>query len=503
MPTPAHHEKDYQFSPDAMLPAWFVTDRELCVQDQNDFAKDLVRSCSTNRVLKDRLSLQIPAPDGYESLWECILDQDYDDNFLYIEAAIKVVREHFEILDDFNESGPPKSVDSLVQRLRNVTGMGDIVTSYIYFKPNDGILKLGVKITPPQGLKLQAAVELEGTTVEYVDVVMAYQLEHQRHGDKLSKVFVHGTQPAIHDVTMRHRLWEEIRLKTKEEEEARITQFLSHALKTPLANTKSILKTIKTPGLDKAVREERILELESLITDINHLVRLLLFINTVEKIEVQVRVIAPDDSTPWARFTVKEIQRVVGSALQSVHNLRTESQVDVDKIESLFERNDISVPSRDADGPGLPAYENLASALTRVVAPGLSEKSFALCPLVESGRLEGEYVSNQAKTVLLDLLLVELVVNAVKNADEDAPEVALGVRISNDETKLLVEVFNNGAQLSADSDVDLEAKAPGEKRLALGRLLNSKAARVLRWNLNVCPPPKPGTLFTVQIPIEK
>src|SRR5438105_1907062 len=113
-PTATHSEKDYEFSADAMLPAWFVTDTDLCVRNQNDFARDLLRSCFNGQSLKDKLSLQLPVPDGCEGFWECIFDCNYDDNFLYIEAAIKVVRTHFAILEDFNNSNSPTSVESLV-----------------------------------------------------------------------------------------------------------------------------------------------------------------------------------------------------------------------------------------------------------------------------------------------------------------------------------------------------------------------------------------------------
>jgi hypothetical protein len=169
----------------------------------------------------------------------------------------------------------------------------------------DAELRIGIKISPPQGLKLIRAAVVEFAKVEYVDVVMAYRVRpvwSQGPQGLLQNVLFRGVQPVIHDVTERHRMWE----KSKEEDEAKITQFLSHALKTPLANTRSIPSSIKLPGLDPAVREEKILELESLVTDVSHLVELLLFINTTEEdITAPVRMKGKHTSRTWENIMRK------------------------------------------------------------------------------------------------------------------------------------------------------------------------------------------------------
>jgi signal transduction histidine kinase len=502
VPTPAHNEKEYQFSPDAMLPAWFVTDRDLCIQDQSDFASDLVRSCSNSRELNGRLSLQLPVPEGYESLWECILDSKYDDNFLYIKEALTVIRKHFAILEEFNNSNPAESIDSLLRRLRSVKGLGDIVTSYMYFNPDGAVLKLGVKVSPPQGLKLQSPVDLEGTSVEYIDVVMAYQLKKTGDPNQPTRIEIHATQPAIHDVTMRHRLWDESKKQTKEREEARITQFLSHALKTPLANTQSILKTIKTPGLDRAVREELILELESLISDVEHLVSLLLFINTVEDIAAPLRMVSADDNGPWERFDVEDIEDTVATALQSVFNRRTGREIDVRKVATLFELKSLAVPSHDAEAGGIAYFKNLARQLIQVELNDPNQE-FAICPVIESGSQETSDVSKKAKTVLLDLVLVELIVNAIKNADESIPEVGTKIWLDDRSNTVVIEVTNNGKQLDTGDDTDAALQKHGEKRRALGNLLNRKAVNALHWNLTGRSIPGYGTVFMIEMPLKR
>ncbi len=496
---------DYDFWPHAMLPAWFVTDHQLVIRKTNKLADELVntfdvKDCSNRRFLP--IDADGSLNSEAESLLYCIVDPDYQNNLDYLRATREILQEHLAILLEFNNSGVRQRPEYLITKLQAVPER-EGVKPYVYsLAPGDTELRIGVKVSPPQGLKLIRAADVEYANVEYIDVVMAYRVRAEWTQDSprlLKNASFHGVQPAIHDATERHRMWE----KSKEEDEAKITQFLSHALKTPLANTQSILSSIKLPGLDPAVREEKILELESLVTDVSHLVELLLFINTTEEdITAPVRMVAADDDTPWARFGIKDVESVVASALQSVHNRRTRNQTDVEKIEALFVNNALPVPSRDVDGVGLTAYRNLARAIISIEAID-PRQVFAIIPFVESGNLESIKLSEQAKTVLLNLLLVELIVNAVKNADEAAPLITVKLRLSNRSDRLEICVFNNGTELNPEIErVGIETKVHGEKRKMLGRLLNQKAAKALRWELKVLPPPAKGTLFVIGLPIE-
>jgi signal transduction histidine kinase len=492
----------YDFRPEAMLPAWVVTDHALIVRNWNDFAYELLDTFGRPQWLaKHSLSIDLTedltdfSRGKLKSLWECILDPD---DLHYMKEALKILKEHLAILERFNKGEGERPFEPLLDELRSLS-KHEGVSPYVY-RPKGKMFRLGVKVSPPQGLKLIMKADIEGAAVEYVDIVMAYQLDAtwSENENRLRRVDFRGVQPAIHDASERRRLWE----KAKEEDEAKITQFLSHALKTPLANTNRILNTIRLPGLRTEVREERILELESLISDIDHLVGLLLFINTVEDITAPLRLIGAEDETPWARFDIEDVENVVASALQSVHNLRTGNQVDVEKVDLLFQGKGFSVPSRNGEEASIAAFRSLARALIRIeIKP--TKQGFAICPFVKSGRVEAGYVSEKAKTVLLNLLLVELIVNAVKNADEEAPKLSVTLCMSERRDKLEIHVFNNGTELRpAEKNVHPE-KEHGEKRRQLGRLLNEKAARALHWELNIRSAPAEGTLFVIEIPFEQ
>ncbi|HBB87265.1 MAG TPA: hypothetical protein DC047_06590 [Blastocatellia bacterium] len=488
----------FPFRPEAMLPAWLVTDETLVVRNCNDFTSDLLETFGRPRWLADH-SLTIDLTDSYpgklRSLWECILDPS---DLHYMREALRIIKGHLAILDRFNQGSGARPFEPLLDQLRSVSKQ-EGVSPYVY-RPKGKMFRLGVKVSPPQGLKLIMKADIEGAAVEYVDIVMAYQLDSdwsEREND-LRRVDFRGVQPAIHDASERRRLWE----KAKEEDEAKITQFLSHALKTPLANTNRILNTIRLPGLKNEVREERILEMESLISDIDHLVGLLLFINTVEDISAPLRLIEVEDETPWAHFNIEDVENVVASAFQSVHNLRTGNQIDVEKVDLLFQSQRLAAPSRKSEEAGIAPYKSLARALIGIELES-SVQSFAVCPFVKSGRVEAGYVSEKAKTVLLNLLLVELIVNAVKNADEEAPKLSVTICMSEQKDKLEIHVFNNGTELRPEQENGHSEKEHGEKRLRLGRLLNKKAAQALHWELNLRSAPEPGTLFVIEIPLER
>jgi signal transduction histidine kinase len=496
--------KDFEFWPNAMLPAWFVTDRELVIRKTNKLAEVLIKTfgiedCSNRRFLS--LDTGGSTSGEPESLLYCILDPNYQNNLNYLRATREILQEHLAILREFNDSGTPCRPEPLIDKLCAVPER-EGVKPYVYsLSPDDSELRIGIKVAPPQGLRLIGAAEVENAKVEFIDVVMAYRViatwTQEPPGLLKGACFI-GAQPAIHDATERHRMWE----KSKVEEEAKITQFLSHALNTPLANTQSILNAIKRPGLDHAVREEKILELESIVTDLSDLVRLLLFINTsADDITAPIKLVTADDGSPWECFSLVDVESAVAIALQSVHNRRTRNQTDVEKIEALFRAEGLSVPSRDVDGEGIRAYERLARDIssTEGFAAG---QVFAIRPFTVSGRIEHTKVSETAKTVLLKLLLVELIVNAVKNADESAPVVTVNLRLHERGDKLEIRVFNNGAELNPDIVQAGESiKSHGEKRKTLGWLLNQKAAKLFKWDLTVQPPPTKGTLFVIGIPI--
>src|SRR6185369_6051285 len=136
-----------------------------------------------NDLLSLRLS-NLPS-EQHERLCHCILDPTYSENHICISAALELLEEHVRILDTF--SGP-QAADVLVHQLNGIHVSDECsaaVTPYIYRPSVDSRVSeeveipefvMGIKISPPQGLKLIRPVELENSVVEYVDVVMAYRL---------------------------------------------------------------------------------------------------------------------------------------------------------------------------------------------------------------------------------------------------------------------------------------------------------------------------------------
>ncbi|MBL8186509.1 MAG: hypothetical protein JNK38_00800 [Acidobacteria bacterium] len=495
----------YEFSPEAMLPAWFVTDEELVIKEWHEPGYDLLLSVGKeNDLSAHRLSVRLSPEIEYESLWQWILDRS-DENFEYIGEAIRVLEEHIAILQEFSKTDLPRPIELLVEQLEKVEGLQQVVIPYIY-PPKTGRrqLRLGFKISPVQGLKLMEAAKQDGGA-EYVDLVVACRLKTIWEGDLLRRVDFLGVQPVLHDATERHRLWETTREEIKATEEAKVTQFLSHAFKTPLANTQRLLNTIRLPGLDQALRNELSLELESLITDVDHLASLLLFVNTAEKIRAPVRLLSAGEPTDWPRITLDDIRYVVATTLQSVHNKRTGKQGDVEKVELLFAQHDIAVPSRDLYLEGLTPYRQLAQALISTV-DFAADGAFAICPFVESGRLGTSDVAKNAKTTLLNLLLTELIVNALKNASETEPRLSVQIALNREPEQLELRVFNNGAVMLPQDVKKLDrlmAETPGEKRKALGWFLNRQATTVFDWDFFGRQPEESGTLLVVGLPLDR
>ena len=111
-------------------------------------------------------------------------------------------------------------------------------------------------------------------------------------------------------------------------------------------------------------------------------------------------------------------------------------------------------------------------------------------------------VLEKVKTTFLNLLLVEFLINAVKNADANNPSVRLEFE-ADGAGSLNVHVLNNGVALTKEDfeNIDELANKPGEKRKALGLRLNILAAEKLGWRLDWAEPPEPGTHLVLSIPL--
>jgi signal transduction histidine kinase len=496
---------DYIFWPEAMLPAWVVADHDLVVRNRNNFAFQLLSAVGKGELFfTDLLSLRLEdlPSERHESLWKCILDPNYPNNTQFISEALKILQGHIVILDDFVGQGFSQPIESLVEKLAAVKANAthqDAVVPYI-IRPRMDAAKpefvMGIKISPPQGLRLIRRVELENSVVEYIDIVMAYRLCSQWTGDKkLVQVEFLGAQPAIHDATFRHGLWE----KAKIEEQAEITQFLSHAFKTPISNIQSMTRELQQTELPKHYREV-CEKLEAQVGDLSNLSDLILFINSSEPIPTRLCGSQPKDGDVWEYIHVEEIKEEIAKTIRSIHKGRTRNRTDKTKIELMASRNG------DSPREGELNYLELAEAI--VDLKGLEERdTFGLLlpriPSLEANPDKAAEISKKCRTTFLNLLLAELFLNAVKYSEEKMPEVQVRFSLNSSRDRLDIDIINNGVELT-DSEfrnarTEL-ANKPGEKRRALGLLLNLRAAEILGWRLERKEPARRGTNLVLRIP---
>jgi signal transduction histidine kinase len=354
---------------------------------------------------------------------------------------------------------------------------------------------MGIRVSPIQGIKLMETVKQEGG-VEYVDLVMAYRLEADWDGDLIRRLDFLGVQPALHDATERHRLWE----TAKTEEQAQITQFLSHALKTPIANIQFMVRDLQSGGLPdyyQSVCEK----LEAQVGDLSDLSDLILFINAFEPTPTSVCASPPPGAFMWETVSVAEIRDAIGKTLQSVCNGRTRDPGDKKRLWRL------------AGAKERPDYVFDADKATDVILDTSEIGSLTSLGLilpqneVFDDNIElAAVAARQVKTTFLNLLLVELLLNAIKYSDAQAPIVRVRLALDATRQRFEIHVLNNGLALKEsefnNALTELVSK-PGEKRRALGMMLNHRAANRLGWELRWQAPDQPGTHLVLSIPFHQ
>lgn len=451
-------QETFEFRPDAMLPAWFVTDSKLVIRNWNPFAQELVVTCDKDKLVvltNDYFALWLVKPEKedfeLESLWKCILDPHYPDNFTYIKDALNVLKEHQAVLDRFNNRNDgPQPIESLIEMLKEVEGPIGI-KPYVYrsrspsANPSEkDTLCLGVKVSPSQALKLNKRATIENTAVEYIDILIAYRLCADWSGKQLNKMTFNGVQPAFHDATDRHSLWE----KAKAEEHAQITQLLSHAFTTPIANIKSMAEELQSTELSEYYRE-LCENLESNIDDLSNLSDLILFINTYQKNLIAICESQPRDSIMWQSVSIDEIRNVIAKTLRSIYNGRTGDPRDTTKI-LLLAGDKSRLQTEKVTGNESLIYANATETILDLHGIG---KATSLKLLLRGSQhlvvdtINYKDILRKVKTTFLDLILVELILNAIKYADPLAPEVKASFCINAQKDKFDISVINNGLEL--------------------------------------------------------
>jgi signal transduction histidine kinase len=499
----------FHFSSKAMLPAWVVTDDDLVVRNRNNFAFQLLEAVGKSDLFfNDLLSLRLDdlPTELHESLWKCILDLNLK-NLGYISEALRVMKEHIAIFETFNRMNDAQSADLLVEHLKAVSvteEMSEAVAPYIYrplLDTADQEFVMGVKVSPPQGLKLVRSVELENSVVEYVDIVMAYRLRSDWTFDrKIRRVNFLGAQPAIHDATSRHNLWERVQI----EKQAQITQFLSHAFNTPISNIRSMVRELQNTRL--ASENQEVFErLEAQIDDLSNLSDLILFINTSERLPTTLCASQPTDAIIWEYVGIDEVRSEIEKTIQSIQNGRTRDPLDQKKIQFMRASGCSSIGDQR-----VPATLNDSELAGRILdATALGQiATFGLLlpanPLFEEKPEKAADVAKKVKTTLLNLLLAELFLNAVKYSDPATPEVKVHFGLNPARDHLEISVVNNGTSIPTGKLEEVAGKLankPGEKRRALGLLLNLMAAEILGWKLEG-QRSEPGTRLVLSIPFK-
>ncbi len=467
-------QADNRLWPEAMLPAWFTADENLKIVHSNPFGFTLIEKFSLSHLLDGRLSIGMNhLPKGQESLWRSILSEDGSDNLQYMEFAISVLEQHRAVLDTAIKDGRPIHPEALMARLREVKGAPG-VKPYVH-SPRlvSPVLQIGVKVSPPQGLALLGGVSLEDGDLSFVDVVMAYRVLLVWKGTMLKSVLFRGAQPAIHDASERHRLW----LWQREQKDAEISSLLSHAFKQPLATIARDLNDLQNTAFPMDRRNCIAHNVAIEVERVTNLVQLLNFVNSSDEIHFQLK-LGVDDVV----FSLAEAVNCLAKVLRRMH-LNPELAIDKVKIQRMFAKAGLFLENKDPDPED---YKSLAEKLTSY--EGIGRDAVFAIELTDSLNQASVQVREHApvevqkriRTALLDLILNEMLVNAIKCASESAPEVALKFEFGS--PQLAIEVFNNGATMTVEqfsSPADYLAPASGEKRKALGVMLNKRAAKVL------------------------
>jgi len=462
-------KKDCVFRPEAMLPAWFVTDGEhFAVRNANPHGCEIYREASgreSKELFEGVLSINPSASEG--CLWDRLFEPA---DAKQAGEAMQLVLKHREIVEEFTSSGISFPVAKLIERMQQVTPAG--AASPYVFKISDGEswLRAGIRISAPDGLRLRKHKQggqeaISRLPPEVVDVVLAYQIRvlDLQLGRAASVCFV-GTQPAIHDATERVRLLQ----NSIELEELRVTQYISHALKTPLGNAMSWVDCLRSPKLNLADVPQYANQILAHTEELEQLIDLLLFVNTTEPMPVFA--VPQQGAGEYDRLDYEAIVATVASTLRGVFYGRTRRAEDEERVQQLFVLFDLPIPERTGPSNSSNHFTTLATRVIQfedgddcwyMLVPGNSKAEFAT-----------QTIATRARTVALHLILAELILNAIKHSIPALPP-KVQVNVNQCFGCLNIDVFNTGILPEFDEVASQirAAEIQGYRRQALGRML--------------------------------
>ena len=496
---------DFSFEPRAMLPAWLVTDENWIVRNCNRLAEQLVAGLcplSIADLKSGKVTLaEVYPQDDHVSLWGCLLELDKTQQQL-IKIATDVMAEHVEILGRYREPSEHFDMSALIAELRRVQGVPGVYPYVFDRREKEEYLRIGIRIAPRGGLQLRAEVSLAEVDPEdsdprvaprpmtHIEIALGYRvrvrIDNSRPNRPRITVAFLGSQPAIHDSTGRSLLEREL-------EDLRITSNITHALKTPLSNAFSAARRIHNPGTHADEAQRLSGRLLAQISEADALVRLLLLVNAHETLPVTAR--AGTDPM-WPTIAPDTIRYQLAQALMSVFHMRTERGRDLLAIKTLLETHGLGAP----DERNKNEVEAIFRQLADMIFSG-DTTSFFLTASIQSPRFTSLEAAELAKTVALQLILTELIINAVKHGDSGNPQITFHYLQTS--TGVLWTVENTVLTTGVPSSQQHSAgPLSGARRGALGNYLNQKATDILAWKLDRLPPRSGWEAHRLFIPLE-
>lgn len=456
---PKETEKNNKFSPAAMLPAWFVTDENFYIVNRNSIFSEMFGHLDFDHKISSRhvKALNFEESDDLEceNIWERILTKESLDKMNDgLEILSKIVKISKEL--------KTQNKQELFDKLKTIKNPSEGIKMY-YLIPQEKIygenyeapdFLAGVKIAPSEGLELKQKVKVAESVIEYIDITVACRFNEDT-------LVVEAIQPAIHDCTEKHYFWAEFTNQ--------LSRLMVHAFKNPLGNTKRLInsleKYIVPEGMQK-LREIQVSNLQAL-----NLSKLFNFANHGK--DTKVRACKNSTNLQTIEITLEEIKKQLA---MTAWNLCCGAEETWDRNTAKNLLSEFEVEATQTD---LCNFEILAEKIVSGI------DSFYITLEHSEDLDESVYYDllKDCKGKILELLLDEMMLNAIKKADHDHPCVS--VKVITDANNVEIQVCNNGNPFPAEWFQDFDAaliqlsQKSGNKRHPLGLRLNREAANIL------------------------
>jgi anti-sigma regulatory factor (Ser/Thr protein kinase) len=262
------------------------------------------------------------------------------------------------------------------------------------------------------------------------------------------------------------------------EEEANVNAFLSHAFKRPATRAKSIIKSIEhfsdTADLKKYLKEE----LEAPIDEILRLTRLFGFITTSVERHCLAEITTP--SKTGNSYTIKS--QILTKFIDVIEHIKSKGWPG--------DRRKVMKWIDEALNRNMTFQEYLLKTKIKTFSEDhqlrfiFKEKDDRPTNLPINERSDEDEAPD---TIFWNLIVPELLTNAIKFSDKDDPIVLINIYVEQYHgiKKFCLSVYNNGKLLEKDEYERPGQFKSGQDRRHLGIALNKKAASLLGWQIEV------------------